>query len=241
MRRTAALSLAFLILSTACSGDRPTFEESAAREVDPVEADDGIAAGTEAGVVETLTLRLAVQSDWTGDPAEAGPASLTTRVLSDLLFEGLIRLDSSGQPEAGLAERWFVSDDRLIWTFVLPAELVDGAGEPVAARDIKQSLERVAARGTADQAASALTSVTGWADFIDGTTGGVAGIAAPDATTLIIRLDSPFELLLDVLASPAYGITGGDGDGGLRTTGAFRTTDDPNGMALVLRGLFLVV
>ena len=176
---------------------------------------------------------MAVVGEWSGDPADVGPASLTNRALADFLFEGLSRLDALGRPEAALAERWFVSDDRLTWTFVLPDGLTDGLGEPLTARDVKQSLGRVAARGPADQAAIALTAVMGWTDRMNGDAGGVAGISAPDETTLVIRLSAPFELLPAVLASPPFGISGATADGTVRTTGAYRYGDDPDVLVAV--------
>lgn len=223
MRRLALLVVICSLLAAACGGNGPDFDESAAREVAP------LTAGVEA---DPLTLRIGVPAEMSLDPAAAGPASLSARVLAGLLYEGLVHVDDDGFPVAGLAERWFVSDDRLTWTFVLPQDLVDGDGAPIAARDVKQSLERVAARGPADQSATALTSVFGWADHMNGASGGVAGISAPDPTTLVIRLDRPDELLIDALASPAFGITGELADGSLRTTGGYRLVEDGNARSL---------
>jgi len=224
MRRVCLAFLAFLLLTTACASERPTLDDSASREVDAVDLD--VDESAEDDVDTRPVLRLAVGPNLSLDPADVVPASLANRVVADLLYEGLTTLDEDGQPLPGLADRWFISDDRLTWTFVLADTLVDGRGAPVTARDVKASLERIAARGRADHGATALTAITGWEDRMDGAAGGVAGLSAPDATTLVVRLDSPFELLLDVLASPAFGITG-EGDGGLRTTGAFAPTDDP--------------
>jgi len=224
MRRACFAFLAFLLLTTACAAERPTLADGAAREVEPVESDVANETGEIAD--DRPVLQLAVTDGWSLDPADAGPASLTNRVIADLLYEGLTTVDASGEPLPALAERWFVSDDRLTWTFVLPETLTDGQGEAITARDVKMSLERIAARGSADQAATALLAVAGWRDRMDGIAGGVAGISAPDPTTLVVRLTSPFELLLEVLASPAFGVTG-ESDRGLRTTGAFARTDIP--------------
>ena len=226
MRRLALILLVFSTFAAACGADRPTFEDSAAREVDPDAGDVASSVEADGGAeAEARPLRLAIPGGLSLDPAEAGPASLSARVVSGLLYEGLTRLNDEGGVEAGLAERWFISDDRLTWTFVLPQALTDGTGVPLTARDVKISLERVARRGLADQAATALRSVTGWDDLMNGRTGGAAGIVAPDPTTLVIGLDSPFELLPYVLAAPAYGVTGENADGSLRTTGEYRTTD----------------
>lgn len=217
-RAVGTLLVVFAFVVSACSGSRPTLEEAdgVAREVDGDAAD----VVTDAG--EPVTLRLAVGVEWSGDPADAGPASVVTRVLADLLHEGLTRLDDDRRPVPALAERWVVSDDRLTWTFILRDGLVDGDGAAVTARDVMRSLDRVAARGRTDHAAVALTAVAGWVDRMTGDAGGVAGLSAPDDTTLVIRLDRPFELLPEVLAAPAYGITGRDADGDARTTGAYR-------------------
>lgn len=211
MRRTWLSFFAIVLVAGACAGERPSFDDGAAREVpaDPAPGD-----GTD---VEPIRVRLAVPDGWSMDPAAASPASVTNRVIADLLYEGL----------PILADNWFVSADRTVWTFVLPADLVDGDGTPISARDVKLSLERIAARGPADQSALSLTAVTGWHERMTDAAGGVAGISAPDASTLVIRLDSPFEPLIDVLASPAFGVTGTSGNGLLRTTGAYRRTDDP--------------
>lgn len=225
MRRVWLSFFACCLLAVACAGERPTLDEGAAREVDPVDSE-----------VAPITLRLAVPTDWSMDPADATPASVANRVVADLLYEGITRLDDEGAPTPGLAERWFVDETRTTWTFVFPLGLVDGDGAPISARDVKQSLERVAARGEADQSAINLLAVTGWRDRMTGAAGGVAGISAPDETTLVIRLDSPFEPLLEVLASPAFGITGTSESGLLRTTGAYRRTDDPAVLVAVAPG-----
>jgi hypothetical protein len=223
MRRVVVSLFVFLVFAASCAGERPTFDDSAAREVDLVD----VVETTTTVAADRPVVRLAVADGWSLDPADAGPASLANRVVADLLYEGLTSLDDLGLPQAAHAERWFTSEDRLTWTFLLSGTLVDGAGETFSARDAKSSLERIAARGASDQAASALMSISGWADYMSGTTGGVGGISAPDETTLVIQLDTANELLLNVLASPAFGLTGTTVDGSLRTTGAFRPTSDP--------------
>ncbi len=228
-----ALLTLLAFLAAACAGERPTLRsEGAEREVtsaasdadadESEETDDSV----EADEVEDITLRLGVGADWTGDPADAGPASLSLRVVADLLHQGLTDLGADGSIGPGLADRWFVTEDRLTWTFVLPSGLTDGLGLALTARDVKLSLEGVAARGPVDQAATSLQPIRGWTDFMNGESGGVAGISAPDVTTLVIRLDEPFEMLPDVLAAPAFGITGLTEDNEIRTTGAYRYDGD---------------
>lgn len=222
-RLIAALA-ALGLVAGACAGERPSVEESgASREVTTAQDETTTTAAPDA---EPLTLRLAVSGDWQGDPGDAGPTSVANRVIAGLLHEGLTSVDAIGAIEPGLAERWFVSDDRLQWTFVLPAGLTDNLGAPLTARDVKASLEALAARGAADQVVAALSPIAGWDAFVAGESGGASGLAATDDTTLVISLATPFEPLPAVLADPAYGITGRTADGAPRTTGAYRYGDD---------------
>ncbi len=231
--RSVVFVVSMALLTTACSAERPQLvEDGAAREVGSIDAGAQADSGSEPDQDEAelerdhLTLRLGVGTSWAGDPADAGPASVVGRVLAGLLHEGLTTIDDDGAVASGLARRWFVTADRLRWTFVLDDDVVDGLGESITAADIKLSLEHVAARGSDDQAAIALRAIVGWDDFMNGETGGVAGLAALDATTLVVSLTRPFEQLGRVLASPAFGITGTASDRSIRTTGDYRYTDD---------------
>ncbi|MFQ5556238.1 MAG: ABC transporter substrate-binding protein [Acidimicrobiales bacterium] len=213
-----ALAVCGALLAAACGAPRPSLvDEGSAREV-AVEEDPEPAPSVPAGAG---SLTLAVGSTWTGDPADAGPASLTRLVLADLLFEGLTRLDDDGLVIPGLAESWTVSPDRLTWTFRLAPGIVDGAGVTITAADVVRSLDRIAARGPDDVVATALSAVSGWADRMQGAADSVAGLTAPENDVVTISLAVPFEPLLEVLASPAFGLTGEAGIG-LRTTGGYR-------------------
>jgi len=221
------------LLSASCGASRPVLDDGSgvAREVIPVvdETSDQTAdvSGSLGQQPERITVRLAVPIGWSDNPADAGPASISHRVIADLLYEGLTTLDSSGAPAPGLAVRWDTSVDRLVWTFVLPAGLTDGEGQRVTSADVAASLNRIASRGGADQAATGLVSVTGWSEVMNGSAPAVAGIEAVDETTLRIDLDQPFEMLPIVLASPSFGIALHRIDGSIGTTGKFAPTADP--------------
>ena len=147
MRRAAAILGALTVASlfgAACAGDRPTLDsEGLAREAD---ATPPSTTTTTVPAPPLIVLRLAVGSDWHGDPAEAGPASLSWRVLADLQFEGLVGVDSDGELVPGLASEWTVSPDRLRWTVTIAEDAVAHDGTSVTARDVMLSLDRVAAR-----------------------------------------------------------------------------------------------
>ncbi len=73
-----------------------------------------------------------------------------------------------------------------------------------------------------------LVIVVGWTEHMDGAAGGVAGLSALDDATLVVRLTEPFEPILDVLADPAFGISGVGDSGLLRTTGLYLRGDEPS-------------
>ena len=233
-RRSFIAVTVFALLAASCGASRPLLDEDGvAREVVPATTAGGTSSqapdvsGSLGQSTDRITVRLAVPIGWSDDPADAGPASISNRVIADLLYEGLTTLDFAGEPSDGLAERWETGTDRLAWTFVLPAGLTDGQGRRVTASDVAASLNRTAMRGPADQAATALTAVTGWSDVMNGDAPAVSGIVTVDATTLRIGLDQPFELLPFVLASPAFGIAVLRADGSIGTTGRFAPTADP--------------
>ena len=223
--RLLALCLSLGLVGSACGAERPRLGEAVASQ----EGGGGEEADstTSAPIDGVDTIRVAIGADWTGNLADASPASASHRVVAGLLHEGLTTYASDGSVVGGLAQRWFVSDDRLQWTFVLPTTLTDGAGRPLTAHDVKASLEALAGRGVDDPMVAALWPIVGWMPLARGESGGAAGLVAFDDTTLVVLLAVPYEPLPDLLASPTYGVTGTTESGEIRTTGAYRYTDDP--------------
>lgn len=60
-----------------------------------------------------------------------------TARLGELLFDGLIDFDQQGEIVPGLAERWTISENGLIYTFTLREGTLWHDGQPVAATDVK--------------------------------------------------------------------------------------------------------
>jgi hypothetical protein len=217
MRRVPLLAVSVLLVAS-CGATRPDLREPGVeREVTDPSTTTSIAG-------DEPDLRLGIDG-WTGDPADAGPADLGRRIVADLLFEGLTRLDANGVVRPALAEGWSASEDRLTWVFTIAADAVDGSGRKITARTAMHSLDRIAGRGPEDIVASALTSISGWNNRMSGRAGGVAGISAPSDDQLVIRLDRSFEPLLEVLASPAFGVVGDLDDGVISSTGAYRVDE----------------
>lgn len=128
------------------------------------------------------------------------------RVASEL-FEGLVRYSATGTPEPGLAERWAISDDGLLWTFTLREGLRFSDGAPLTAADVVFSFRRLMTPATAAPNAN-LFGAIGNAPEIS------AGKAAPeslavralDDRTVEIRLTRPFPAFLELLAHAAASV-----------------------------------
>jgi peptide/nickel transport system substrate-binding protein len=58
------------------------------------------------------------------------------REIGDLIFDGLVRYDETGQVTPALAETWSLSDDQLTFTFTLKDGLTWHDGQPVTTEDV---------------------------------------------------------------------------------------------------------
>jgi peptide/nickel transport system substrate-binding protein/oligopeptide transport system substrate-binding protein len=94
----------------------------------------------------------------------------------------------------------------LTWTFEKSANAQFAHGRAITSADVKFSLERLAARGAASVSAVQLSSLKGYADFMARKADAIAGLNATDPTKLVMTLDAPFAPMLELLASPAFGV-----------------------------------
>lgn len=125
------------------------------------------------------------------DPAD-GPLTPAQKVLLTNVAQGLVRFDARGQIEAGLAERWNVSDDGLSYIFRLGAgEWPDGRS--IRARDVARLLTRTLRTASRNEAKDAL--------------GAVEEVVAMTDRVIEIRLSSPRPNLLQLLAQPELALT----------------------------------
>ncbi|MGE0059986.1 MAG: peptide ABC transporter substrate-binding protein, partial [Dehalococcoidia bacterium] len=129
----------------------------------------------------------------TGAPGRINPlfAGLNDvdQSLVSLIFAGLTKLDDRGRPFPELAETWTVSDDGLVYTFVLRNGLVWPDGVPLTPDDVVFTYDLLRSRELRPSPAppEALTT---------------ARLAKADARSLRIELSEPFAPL------PAYLTTG---------------------------------
>jgi peptide/nickel transport system substrate-binding protein len=159
------------------------------------------ALGPIAARAEDTTLRVGfVSLPSELDPATAldGPVSLIARQV----FDTLVQLaDGTGDVEPGLAERWSVSRDGLVWSFRLRAGVTFHDGTPLTAQHVVDSLERDVRPN--HPLASGGTVV---ARLLRGTPGVLKEVRAKDTRTVDIRLVQPYAPLITVLAHPAFSV-----------------------------------
>ena len=158
----------------------------------PVGAQDGRPAGTLRGVF--------ISDPPTLDPAQA--TDTTSSAVVRQLFDTLVELDERLQPGPGLAERWTVSADHRVYTFVLRPGVKFHNGRVMRAADVKFSFER-AARGKRPWV---FEKIAGAPAFIKGGAGEIPGVRVVGERTVELTLEKPFAPFLHLMAYDAASI-----------------------------------
>lgn len=141
-----------------------------------------------------------------GDPQTLDPARAEDvhafNVLTDL-YEGLVVVDARGNVIPGVAERWDISSDGLLYTFYLREAARWSNGQPVSAEHFVAGFKRALSPSTASAYGFLLHPVRNAEEVSLGQQPlSALGISAPDERTLTIELRAPASHLLSVLAMP---------------------------------------
>ncbi len=197
------LLLAFIMLLTACQPASPTATE--------------VAQPTEAAVVATQppvpaeALPPQISADINLDPALAQDAD--SLMISQYLYQGLVRLGEDGQPHPALAESWVISDDQLDYIFTLRPTAAFNDGTPITPDIVADNFNRwfdpqSPLRGSGDYAAWGRTFLGFHSEkgSDDRPKSSVDGIQKVDVNTVLIHLNRPVPELLTYLADPAFSI-----------------------------------
>jgi peptide/nickel transport system substrate-binding protein len=150
-----------------------------------------------------------VDSRDTYDPRSLDPALSTdvpTGRAVSYVFDGLTRFTPDARVEPALAERWDVSADGLTYTFHLRHGVTFHDGAPFTARNVLRTFQRALDPATKGGRAEPLAPIKGSADFASGKTKSVAGLAAPNDTTVVITLSEPLASFPKLLAMPVAAI-----------------------------------
>ncbi len=111
-----------------------------------------------------------------------------------ILFEGLVTPDPQTlETRPGLAYRWEVSADGLVYTYHLRPNLVWNDGAPLTAHDFLYSWSRALDPATVSRNASLLYPIVNAEAFNKGeiTDRSLLGLAVPDDSTFVVTLENP--------------------------------------------------
>ncbi len=138
------------------------------------------------------------------EPQDLDPQMVTgspEHRLVDTFFEGLVAQDPQLNIVPGVAERWDVSADGLVYTFHLRANAQWSNGEPVTADDFVQSYQRMLTPALGAQYAYMLWRVAGAEDYSRGKISDFTrtGFKALDPRTLQLTLRQPTPYFLHAL------------------------------------------
>ncbi len=144
------------------------------------------------------------------EPADLDPQSVSGvpefHILK-ALFEGLVMADAKDlHPIPGVAERWDVSPDGLVYTFHLRANANWSDGQPVTAEEFVQSFERILNPALAAPYADMLYVLAGAEEYNTGKLKDFSkvGVKALDPKTLQVTLRGPTPYFLLMLNHHAW-------------------------------------
>jgi ABC-type transport system substrate-binding protein len=147
------------------------------------------------------TLDVSIRDLGSLDPARAsGRGAL---LVVSQIFDSLTSIDPvTGLVKPAAASSWTTSPDGLTWTFTLAVATFQN-GQPVQALDFKFAFDRVTQKSMRSEIAYELEPATGFRTArVAGTAKSLAGVSAPNARVLVIKLDHPFYELPYNLADP---------------------------------------
>lgn len=117
-----------------------------------------------------------------------------------LLYDNLVTTNPDAEYVPRLAESWDVDDDATVYTFHLREGLTWSDGEPFDADDVVFTYNLFADPAVASAQSSRLAGVVGYDDYQSGAADALAGVSAPDDTTVRIELSSPDAGFLSLIA-----------------------------------------
>ncbi len=180
------------------------------------------------------TLRVAIPSDITAtDPAMS--SDVNSGLVLSKVFEKLVTLDENLAPSPDLAETFEVSADCTEFKFKLKSNIKFSDGKTLlTAKMVKNSFERVISPKTISPRANIFEKLTGYDEFIKGTTSEVSGIKISGDYEIILKIKEPFAPFIYNLTMVSASIVTFTEDGGLIGTGPYIMTKKSDGAKLIL-------
>jgi len=137
----------------------------------------------------------------TMDPHLSGDATSAEYVVE--IYSGLMAYDRDLDLIPDIAESYQISDDGLVYTFVIREEAVFQDGTPIRADDFKWSFERACDPATGSPTADTyLGDIIGCRDKLRGQAAEVEGVQVLDDLTLQLTIDAPKGFFLAKMTYP---------------------------------------
>ncbi len=129
------------------------------------------------------------------NPKTLDPAyiqDIYSRVVSNQLFDGLVRYSRDLFVIPSLAETWQVEEQGRLYRFTLRPNATFHDGQPVTATDVVFSLSRLFRVSPQPTVMPFLMKISGARDYMDGKAPSLAGLLAVDDRTVVVRLEEPY-------------------------------------------------
>jgi ABC-type transport system substrate-binding protein len=122
------------------------------------------------------------------------------------VFDGLTTFTPEARVEPALAERWDVSPDGSRYTFHLRPGVTFSDGTPLTAGVVVSSWQRALDPATKGGRAEPLQPIRGARDFAAGKARTIAGLSAPNDSTVVVQLEEPLGIFPKLLAMPVAAV-----------------------------------
>jgi ABC-type transport system substrate-binding protein len=165
----------------------------------------GLVGGGCRGVESSPSRRTLIDSRDNYDPRSLDPALSTdvpTGRAVSYLFDGLVRFTADAQVVPGLARSWEVSDGGRTYTFHLRRGVKFHDGTPFVARHVVRTFQRVLDPRSTGGRGWPLYPIAGARQYSEGRGRTIAGLSAPNDSTVTIRLAEPLAIFPKLLAMP---------------------------------------
>ncbi|MEO8088698.1 MAG: ABC transporter substrate-binding protein, partial [Gemmatimonadales bacterium] len=146
---------------------------------------------------------------FTYDPRSLDPALSTDVPTGEVvaqLFDNLTQFDADAQLKPGLARSWEMDAAGRVYTFRLRQNASFHDGRPIKAAEVRASLLRALAPGSAGGRSWPLYPIQGARAYAGGSAKDVAGIVVRDDSTLVLTLEEPLNVFPKLLAMPVAAI-----------------------------------
>ena len=158
--------------------------------------------GCSEGPTHDDTLTIALETS----PNKLDPAlviDVAEGQICSMIFQGLVRFSPSGEILADAALSWESQEDGGTYVFRIDPNARFSNGRPVVSSDVVWSFERVLAPESRSPRQWVLDRISGAKEFSQGHATTIAGLEAPDDSTIVIELAEPFRPFIQLLAMPA--------------------------------------